>query len=192
MAMKTNGDTLRTTKAMWLIPVLLSFALLASPAMATLAITETGACGGQSLHYVIGGLGAKALANLTYDSAIATELSFSACTVGTYVNGTHIIANATGYATCTGSVADRSNYGTHTIGVEDNATSGVLSDTLAGNCFGVTDLVSQGVDIAGKFMYELVQQSGNVAALIILGLMITLILGLLGALGAIFYVFKFK
>jgi len=182
---------LRTTKALWIIP-LLALAFMASPALATTTVTPTYACTGESMTYVIDGLGAKALANLTYDGSLATgKITFAACTVGAYVNATHIIANDTGFATCTGKMSV-TDYGTHIIGVEDNATSGVLSDTVEGNCYGVSDLVSQGVDIAGKFMYELVQQSGNIAALIILGLMITLIIGILGAVGAIFYVFKMK
>jgi len=58
--------------------------------------------------------------------------------------------------------------------------------------YNVSDLVEMGVDIAGKFMYELVQQAGNIASLVILGLIITILVGLIAAIGTIFYVFKVK
>jgi len=58
--------------------------------------------------------------------------------------------------------------------------------------YNVSDLVQMGVDIAGKFMYELVQQAGNIASLVILGLIITILVGLIAAIGTIFYVFKVK
>jgi hypothetical protein len=56
----------------------------------------------------------------------------------------------------------------------------------------VSDLVNMGVDIAGKFMYELANQAGNIASLVILGLIITILVGLIAAIGTIFYVFKVK
>ena len=58
--------------------------------------------------------------------------------------------------------------------------------------YNVSDLVDMGVDIAGKFMNELVAQAGNIASLVILGLIITILVGLIAAIGTIFYVFKVK
>ena len=58
--------------------------------------------------------------------------------------------------------------------------------------YNVSDLVNMGVDIAGKFMNELVNQAGNIASLVILGLIITILVGLIAAIGTIFYVFKVK
>ena len=65
--------------------------------------------------------------------------------------------------------------------------------------YNVSDLVDMGVDIAGKFMNELVAQAGNIASLVILGLIITvraaqncatrtmkILVGLIAAIGTIF------
>jgi len=168
-------------------------ALFMAPAFAaTLAVTPTYGCGSNydNITFVGTDFGQENHTLFEFDSAdfSTATIAMTACADGTFVNATHINASSTGGFTCYGTLYT-DDYGAHVIDATSTTSLDTGQDDLQVKCYEVTDLVNQGVDIAGSFMYELVAQAGNIASLIILGLIITILVGLLAAMGTIFYVF---
>jgi hypothetical protein len=175
---------------------LIAMMLVMSPALAAVSVTldKDYACSSNSDTFTVTatGLGGSNVTNFTYDGALGTTstVGLTACTTGTYTNASYATTTAGGALTCTARVYGAA-HGTHTLALTD-AVGSTSSDTYTAKCYGVSDLVSQGVDIAGNFMNALVGQSGNIAMLVILGLIVTLLVGVIAAVGTIFYVFKLK
>ena len=176
------------------LSAVIALLLVMVPAMAvTISLDTTYGCGTDTVTITATGLNETNVTAILFDNAVgdSSNIYWTACTTGTYTNASYVVADASGDIECTATVAT-SDYGAHVVGVNSTTQTTATNTDFQVKCYEVTDLVGQGVDIAGSFMYELVDQSGNIAALVILGLLVTLLVGVIAAVGSIFVVFQLK